>query len=47
MVESFAVRARLLVAFLYGSRVMTPRPDDALAEHYVAGDWDLPEFPDD
>jgi hypothetical protein len=45
MVESFAIRARLLVEFLYGSKVMTPRQDDTLAEHYVTGEWDLPDLP--
>jgi hypothetical protein len=44
MVESFAVRARLLIDFLYGPG--TPKPDDTLAEHYVAGDWHPLELPD-
>jgi hypothetical protein len=40
MVESFAVRARLLIDFLYGPRVVNPKSDYTLAEHYIVGDWE-------
>jgi hypothetical protein len=42
MVDSFAIRARLLIDFLYGLK--GPKPDDTLAEHYVAGDWRPPKL---
>jgi hypothetical protein len=44
MVESFAVRARLLIDFLYGPNYT--RSDDTLAEHYIAGKWHLPDLPE-
>jgi len=36
LVESVAVRSRLLIDFLYG---YGSRADDTLAEHYVEGKW--------